>query len=161
MIVRINVTFPVAVEFPADAYRALHDAIDLACAAYERAHPDRVMWADGEGGTPPPGFYFDEPKGDWDMSVLNIEVAERERYETDRTFKLSASAGLRAYITKEIERIEKALPRYEEFAQSDNPELRLGGQSFGRKYERNLRILRLAQHALAMQGAPAATDQEE
>lgn len=149
-ITRINVTFPVAVELPSAAHQALHDAIELVCATYQRAHKDRVMWAAGEGGTPPPGFFFDEPKGDWDMSVLNIEVAERERYDTDEDFKPNASAELRDYMVKEIDRLERGLVRHRELAQSDHPEIRLGGQTFTRKYERELRVLRLAQRALSM-----------
>lgn len=145
---RISVSFPFAVEMPKAAHRALHDAIEMMCSAYEKAHPDRVMWAAGEGGTPPPGFFFDEPKGDWDMSALNIDVAERERYDTDRAFKLSASAELREHITKEIERLQRGVERYREGAQSDNAEYRMGSQSFLRKYERELRVYRLAARAL-------------
>lgn len=145
---RISVSFPFAVEMTGAAHRALHDAIDLMCHGYEKAHPDRVMWAAGEGGTPPPGFYFDEPKGDWDMSVLNIEVAERERYDTDKALKLSASAELRDHITKEIDRLKRGIDRYREGCASDDPEYRHGSQAFLRKYERELRVFRLAQRAL-------------
>ena len=147
---RINVSFPFPVEMTEAAHAALHDAVELMCAAYEKARPDRVMWAAGEGGTPPPGFFFNEPKGDWDMSVLNIEVAERERYDTDRTAKLSASAELREHITKEVERLTRGIERYREGVKSDNVEYRTGSEAFLRKYERELRILRLAQHALGM-----------
>lgn len=154
-IVLIKVAFPLPVELPPAAHRALHDAIEIATAAYERSHPDRVMWAAGEGGTPPPGFYFDEPKGDWDMSVLNIDVAERERYDTDKAFKLSASAELRDHITKEIERLERGIDRYREGAKSNDVEYRHGSETFLRKYERELRVFRLAQHALGMDPATA------
>lgn len=150
---RISVSFPFAVEMTTAAHRALHDAIDLMCSGYEKAHPDRVMWAAGEGGTPPPGFFFDEPKGDWDMSVLNIDVAERERYDTDKASKLSASAELRDHITKEIDRLQRGIKRYREGATSDNTEFRHGSQTFLRKYERELRVFRLAQHALGMDPA--------
>lgn len=154
-ITRVTVTFPIPVEMPEAAHRALHDAVEITCASYERAHPDRVMWAAGEGGTPPPGFFFDEPQGEWDMSALNIDVAERERHDTDRGFKLSASAELRAHIEDEIARLERALPRKREMAAMDDPELRMGGATFVRKYERDLRVLRLAQQALGMCPASA------
>lgn len=154
-LVLIKVAFPFEVEMPKAAHRALHDAIEIMCAEYERTHPDRVMWAAGEGGTPPPGFFFDAPKGDWDMSVLNIEVAERERYDTDRAFKLKASAELRDHITKEIERLQRGIERYSDGVKSDNSEFRIGSQSFLRKYERELRVYRLAQHALGTDTAPA------
>ena len=147
---RINVTFPFPVEMTEAAHAALHDAVEIMCAHYEKTHPNRVMWAAGEGGTPPPGFMFDEPEGDWDMSVLNIEVAERERYDTDRAFKLRASAELRDYIAKEVDRRQRGIERYREGAQSDNAEYRHGSEAFLRKYERELRILQLAQHALGM-----------
>lgn len=156
---RISVSFPFGVEMSKAAHRALHDAVDLMCADYEKAHPDRVMWAAGEGGTPPPGFFFDEPKGDWDMSVLNIEVAERERYDTDRTTpKLSASAELRDHITKEIERLQRGIERYQEGVKSENSEYRAGSNAFLRKYERELRVFRLAQRAL---GDLSATTQRD
>ncbi len=156
-IVVINVTFPLPVEMPEAAHRALHDAVEIMCAAYERAHPDRVMWAAGEGGTPPPGFFFDEPKGEWDMSALNIEVAERERYDTDRAFKLSASATLREHIAKEIDRLQRGIERYSEGAKSDNAEYRMGSESFLRKYRREFGVYCLAQQALGM--VPATTDE--
>lgn len=156
-IVLIKVSFPLPVELPPAAHRALHDALELVSAAYERAHPDRVMWAAGEGGTPPPGFYFDEPKGDWDMSVLNIEVAERERYDTDKAFKLSASAELREHITKEIDRLQRGIERYREGVKSDDGEFRIGSAAFLRKYERELRVFRLAQHALGLCPAQATS----
>lgn len=146
----ISVAFPFAVEMNEAAHAALHDAVELMCFDYEQKHPDRVMWAAGEGGTPPPGFFFDEPKGDWDMSVLNIEVAERERYDTDKGFKLSASAELRAHIAKEVDRFQRGIERYREGVKSDDSEFRAGSQAFLRKYERELRIYQLAQHALGM-----------
>lgn len=148
----INIAFPLPVEMTEAAHAALHDAVELMCAGYEKAHPDRVMWPAGEGGTPPPGFFFDEPKGEWDMSALNIEVAERERYDTDRAFKLSASAELRDHIAKEVERRQRGIERYREGVKSDNAEYRMGSESFLRKYERELRILQLAQHALGIDG---------
>lgn len=55
---------------------------------------------------------------------------------------------LRVYIDKEIARREKGLARYLEYSQSDNPELRAGGVSFAKAYERELQVLRLAKKAL-------------
>ena len=84
MISTIRITFPVPVALSDDRHRQLEQAISAICADYERAHPDRVMWPAGIGGLPPPGFFFDEPQGDWDMSVLCIDMAERERYESEK-----------------------------------------------------------------------------
>lgn len=82
--VQINVTFPVAVEISAARQRQLDEAIGAICSDYEAAHPERIMWPAGIGGLPPPGWMFDEPKGEWDMSVLWIDVAARDRYPGER-----------------------------------------------------------------------------
>lgn len=135
--VRINITFAMPVEISKAAHQTLHDALDMICADYERANPDRIMWAAGEGGQPPPGWYFDEPQGDWDMSILNIEVSERERYETDRrprmpkvegatvpeSVYLSAVHGrreMRQALREALHRIAD-LERQKEIIQSRNP----------------------------------------
>lgn len=88
-IARINISFPVPVAITAEAQRFLDEALTAICEDYELEHPDRVMWTFGQGGEPPPGFMFDEPRGAWDMSILNIEIAERERYEGETTAQRS------------------------------------------------------------------------
>ncbi len=89
-ITRIEIGFPVAVEVTEEVQRFLDEALTAICEDYEMDHTDRVMWVFGVGGTPPPGFMFDEPVGDWDMSVLNFEIMERERYASEITSQHSA-----------------------------------------------------------------------
>lgn len=55
---------------------------------------------------------------------------------------------LQTYITKERERLERALPSKREMAASNHPELRQGGATFVRKYERELDVLSAAQDGL-------------
>ena len=118
-ITRIEIGFPVAVEVTEEAQRFLDEALTAICEDYEMDHTDRVMWVFGVGGTPPPGFMFDEPVGDWDMSVLNFEIMERERYASETTAQRSAlrtafheRAKFRDQVIdtcKRAERAEKAL----------------------------------------------------
>lgn len=118
-ITRIEIGFPVAVEVTEEAQRFLDEALTAICEDYEMDHTDRVMWVFGVGGTPPPGFMFDEPVGDWDMSVLNFEIMERERYASETTSQRSAlrtafheRAKFRDQVIdtcKRAERAEKAL----------------------------------------------------
>ncbi len=89
-ITSISISFPVPVEATEETQRFLDEALTAICEDYELDNPQRVMWVFGVGGTPPPGFMFDEPRGDWDMSTLNFEIAERERYEGETTVQRSA-----------------------------------------------------------------------
>lgn len=77
---QIKITFPVGVEL---SKRDQEDLIDLAgriCKRYEAQHPDRVMWPAGVGAEPV-DIWSDEPR--FDDSVFCVDVAERERYESD------------------------------------------------------------------------------
>lgn len=93
----INITFPVDVELPDALERRLVEIVDEVCRAYEKAHPDRTMWAAGFGALPqwsqadaaflgktaaPNAPESGEPT--FDDSVYNIDVAERERYEGEK-----------------------------------------------------------------------------
>lgn len=84
----IHVSFQVAAHMSNQAHQALHDALSLICRDYEAANPGRVMWVFGEGGQPPEGWsIWDDgasARGEWDMSILNIEIAEREAYDGER-----------------------------------------------------------------------------
>lgn len=75
---RIEIDFPLAVEFPPGFENKLIELISSVTRYYEREHPDRVMWAAGMG---------DRPSGMWsdnltfDSTIYSIEVAERENFE--------------------------------------------------------------------------------
>ena len=84
-VVRISIAFPVPVEITGETSRFLDEALTAICEDYETDNPGRVMWVFGQGGTPPPGFFFDEPRGEWDMTALNFEIAERERGDAEKT----------------------------------------------------------------------------
>lgn len=107
--VSIKITFPMAVDISTARQRQLDEAIAAICEEYEAAHPDRVMWPAGIGGLPPPGFMFDEPQGDWDMSVLWIDVAERERYPGERDTPRERRTDSSAWL---IERNDLGAPRW-------------------------------------------------
>lgn len=81
----IHISFPTPVEISEECQRFLDEALTAICEDYELSNPSRVMWVFGVGGTPPPGFMFDEPRGEWDMTTLNFEITERERYEGETT----------------------------------------------------------------------------
>ena len=87
----IEISFPTEVELPDGFDRLLDAAVDMVCKAYERSHPDRVMWPAGRGSKPswsaadaaffgveaPPGAP-DSGEPTFDDSVYCIEVSERE-----------------------------------------------------------------------------------
>lgn len=76
-VVKIEISFPVAVDLPPGWERALDGLVDMVCEKYEEEHPDRVMWPAGHGGK----MLWREPEEpDVDMSVFAIDVAEREAY---------------------------------------------------------------------------------
>ena len=76
---QIEITFPVMVHVTNDQFHRLLDIVDEICKGYENRHPDRVMWSAGIGGKPL--NIWDDDALDFDMSVLNIECAERENYD--------------------------------------------------------------------------------
>jgi hypothetical protein len=80
-VVRIEINFPVGVELPDGFERELDALVDKACKHYERAHPDRVMWPAGHGSKV---LWCEPDEPDFDPSVYEISVAERERYESER-----------------------------------------------------------------------------
>lgn len=81
----IQVTFGAPVDLTRDQEGRLHDLIGEICEGYEATHPDRIMWVAGYGGLPM--NIHDDDKLDFDMSVLSLDCAERERYDTDRRRK--------------------------------------------------------------------------
>jgi hypothetical protein len=78
---RIEVDFAEPVEITSEQQQQLMLAIGSICSGYEASHPERTMWPMGIGGKCD-CIWDDEPN--FDMSILHIECAERERYDTDR-----------------------------------------------------------------------------
>lgn len=80
-IVKIEISFPVGVDFPEGFEQELSQLIDGVCRKYETDNPDRVMWPSGHGCK----VLWREPQEPgFDPSVYEICVAERERYDTER-----------------------------------------------------------------------------
>lgn len=77
---QIKITFPVGIELTREDQYGLIELAGRICKRYEAQNPDRVMWPAGIGAEPV-DIWGDEPK--FDDSVFSIDVAERERYETD------------------------------------------------------------------------------
>lgn len=77
---QIKITFPVGVDLTREDQESLIEIADKICKRYEAQNPDRVMWPAGVGDEPV-DIWGDEPK--FDDSVFSIDVAERERYESD------------------------------------------------------------------------------
>ena len=72
---KIEIEFPVPVEFPPGFIRVLTDLVNKVCEKYEAENPTRVMWPAGIGGKP----IWNEPKEPtFNSSVLLIDVFERE-----------------------------------------------------------------------------------
>lgn len=92
---RIEVTFPVAVELPGDWDQRLISLVGEACKAYEAAHPGRVMWPAGFGSKityMPMTREEEQTRGlEFDDDTLSIECFERERYHRWFTPKGSLS----------------------------------------------------------------------
>lgn len=80
-ITAIQVSFGAPVAMSRDQERRLHDLISEVCDGYEAEHPDRVMWLAGFGGLPM--NIHDDNALDFDMSVLAMDCAERERFDTE------------------------------------------------------------------------------
>lgn len=90
---RIEIVFPVGVDFPKGWEQRLAALVDEVCEAYEAEHPDRVMWPAGFGSSPcwskadaaflgisadPTAPDGGEPT--FDDSTYQISVSEREAY---------------------------------------------------------------------------------
>ncbi len=74
---RIEVTFQVPVNLPDGFEQRLSELLGEVCEDYKEQNPKRTMWLFGWGGK----ILWNEPREpDIDMSVLSIEVAEREKY---------------------------------------------------------------------------------
>ena len=92
-VVRIEITFPCAVELPEGFERALDGLVNMVCEKYEREHPTEVMWCAGHGSKPTfsqrDAAFLGEPtdanapetgEPTFDDSVFQISVACREDY---------------------------------------------------------------------------------
>lgn len=90
---RIEISFPVGIEFPAGFDQALDALVNMVCKAYEAQNPTRVMWPAGAGSKPkfsvadsiflgkaPDADAPDAGEPTFDDSVYEISVAEREDY---------------------------------------------------------------------------------
>ena len=74
---KIEIEFPVPVEFPPGFIHVLTDLVDMVCEKYEAENPTRVMWPAGIGDKP----IWNEPEEPtFDSSILHIEVCEREAH---------------------------------------------------------------------------------
>lgn len=78
---QILIEFPVDVELPDEAMRLIHQATSLVCEAYEREHPDEVMWASGIGSMPV--WRYGDIEG-FDDAVYNVSVSVREAYGSEK-----------------------------------------------------------------------------
>ncbi len=76
-ITQIEIIFPVPVELPPGFVQALDRLVNMVCENYEAANPTRSMWPAGQGAKP----IWNEPEEPtFDVSILHIEVAEREAH---------------------------------------------------------------------------------
>lgn len=82
----IEITFAEPVEVTRAQQILLQDIVSDVCKAYCAAHPDRVMWLFGFGSklTANPMWISDDEPLPFDDSILSLECAERERYDTER-----------------------------------------------------------------------------
>lgn len=98
-ITKVEICFPIPVKLPEGWDRKLSELVDQVCLEYEIANPGRIMWPSGHGSKPlfsiaDAMFLGQEPapaapqtgEPEWDDSVYQISVAERERYETENRF---------------------------------------------------------------------------
>lgn len=81
----IEITFPVDVELPKGWERKLDRLVAEVCQAYEAGHPDQVMWPFGSGQkmTTNPFMVDDDHPLEFDEGIYTVEIACRERYETE------------------------------------------------------------------------------
>lgn len=73
----IEIHFPCDVKLPEGWQQTLGSLIGMVCKSYEEENPTRIMWPLFEGGKPLGNVMVDDLV-DYDMSVLCIEVSERE-----------------------------------------------------------------------------------
>ena len=74
---KIEIIFPVPVEFPPGFEQTLDCLINMVCKNYELNNPTRVMWPGGMGDKPT----WNEPEEPtFDSSVYCIEVSERKAH---------------------------------------------------------------------------------
>lgn len=73
---KIEIDFGASVKLPDEFEHKLFDLLGEVCKEYECKNPDRTMWVFGMGGK----ILWNEQEPDYDMSILSIEVAEREKY---------------------------------------------------------------------------------
>jgi hypothetical protein len=72
---KIEVVFPIPVEFPPGFLQTLDALVNMICEKYEAENPGRVMWCFGQGAK----LIWREPEEPvFDDSIFQIEVAERE-----------------------------------------------------------------------------------
>lgn len=73
MIQKIEINFPIPVEFPKEFERKLIKLVDTVCKKYEAEHPERTMWPAGNGFK----LIWREPQEPtFDESIYSIDVAE-------------------------------------------------------------------------------------
>lgn len=81
-VVQIVINFPTGVTFPGGFEQALDALVNMVCEKYEAEHPDRTMWPAGHGGGHSM-FDLHDDAPHFDMSVYQIDVAEREANERE------------------------------------------------------------------------------
>lgn len=74
---RIEILFPCPVELPPGFERTLDALTGMVCELYEQQNPDRTMWPMGHGAKP---LWREPEEPDWDNTVFQIDVAEREAF---------------------------------------------------------------------------------
>lgn len=80
-VTRIEISFPVPVEFPPGWEQALHGLLCMICKHYEVSHPARVMWPFGCGAKVS-GIHTDEPE--FDDDVYEVVVDEQEASDKEK-----------------------------------------------------------------------------
>jgi len=85
----IEISFPVGVELTNKDMQALDRLLTRVCDRYEEANPKRVMWPFGQGSKmlKNPLMLSDDEPIPFDDNVYAVEMAERERYDTEPDFK--------------------------------------------------------------------------
>jgi len=74
--IKIEIIFPVMVDFPDRFQQELDFLIGKVCKKYEADNPGRVMWPFANGAKP----IWNEPnEPEWNESIYEIQVAEREK----------------------------------------------------------------------------------
>ncbi len=74
----VELVFPVPVELSHSFICALTRLLDGVCEEYKLANPTRTMWPAGFGSKP---LWREPEEPDFDDSVFQIEMAEREDYK--------------------------------------------------------------------------------